>query len=87
MGRQFRKFEASVQRDMHELFTRSAGGLLDRWFETGVVKPLYGFDAVVGNYASPCTADARIHGPRVRRCTPDRQVAQSHCRDADFGDA
>jgi hypothetical protein len=29
MGRQFRKLEASVQRDIHELFTRSAGDLLD----------------------------------------------------------
>jgi phytoene dehydrogenase-like protein len=55
MGRRFRKLEAGVQRDIHELFTRSAGDLLDHWFETDAVKALYGFDAVVGNYASPYT--------------------------------
>jgi phytoene dehydrogenase-like protein len=55
MGRQFRKLDASVQRDIHELFTRSAGDLLDHWFESDAVKALYGFDAVVGSYSSPYT--------------------------------
>ena len=55
MGRQFRKLAASVQRDIHELFTRSAGDLLDHWFESDAVKALFGFDAVVGSYASPYT--------------------------------
>jgi phytoene dehydrogenase-like protein len=55
VGRQFRKLDASVQRDIHELFTRSAGDLLDHWFESDAVKALYGFDAVVGSYASPYT--------------------------------
>jgi phytoene dehydrogenase-like protein len=55
MGRQFRGLDAPVQRDIHELFTRSAGDLLDHWFESDAVKALYGFDAVVGSYASPYT--------------------------------
>jgi phytoene dehydrogenase-like protein len=55
LGRRFRKLAPEVQRDIHELFTRSAGDLLDHWFETDAVKALYGFDAVVGNYASPYT--------------------------------
>ena len=55
LGRHFRKLDAAVQRDIHELFTRSAGDLLDHWFETDAVKALFGFDAVVGNYASPYT--------------------------------
>ncbi len=55
LGRHFRKLPAAVQRDIHELFTRSAGDLLDHWFETDAVKALFGFDAVVGNYASPYT--------------------------------
>jgi phytoene dehydrogenase-like protein len=55
MGRKFRKLDASVQRDIHELFTRSAGDLLDHWFESDAVKALFGFDAVVGSYASPYT--------------------------------
>ena len=53
VGRRFRKLDASVQRDIHEQFTRSAGDLLDHWFETDAVKALYGFDAEVGSYASP----------------------------------
>jgi phytoene dehydrogenase-like protein len=55
MGRRFRKLDAAVQRDIHELFTRSAGDLLEHWFESDAVKALYGFDAVVGSFASPYT--------------------------------
>jgi phytoene dehydrogenase-like protein len=38
-----------------DLFTKSAGDHLDRWFEGDLVKALFGFDAIVGNYASPYT--------------------------------
>jgi len=55
LGRHFRGLAPEIQRDIHELFTRSAGDLLDHWFESDPVKALYGFDAVVGNYASPYT--------------------------------
>jgi phytoene dehydrogenase-like protein len=37
----------------HRLFAGSAGGWLDRWFETPLLKGGLGFDAVVGNFASP----------------------------------
>lgn len=43
------------QRDLYELMTRSAGDVLDGWFETPALKALYGFDSVVGNFASPYT--------------------------------
>jgi phytoene dehydrogenase-like protein len=36
-------------------FHQSAGDILDRYFETSIVKALFGFDGVVGNYASPYT--------------------------------
>ncbi len=55
IGRRLRSMPAAVQRDIHELFTRSAGDLLDHWFESDAVKALFGFDAVVGNFASPYT--------------------------------
>jgi phytoene dehydrogenase-like protein len=55
LGRHFRKLAPEIQRDIHELFTRSAGDLLDHWFETDAVKALFGFDAVVGSFASPYT--------------------------------
>jgi phytoene dehydrogenase-like protein len=39
-----------------DLFTRSAGDMLDERFESDLVKALFGFDAIVGNYASPYAA-------------------------------
>jgi phytoene dehydrogenase-like protein len=44
------------QRTLLDLFTRSAGDMLDDRFENDLVKALFGFDAIVGNYASPYAA-------------------------------
>jgi phytoene dehydrogenase-like protein len=41
------------QRDCLELFTRSAGDVLDQWFESDPIKAILGFDGIVGTYASP----------------------------------
>jgi phytoene dehydrogenase-like protein len=38
-----------------DLFTKSAGDYLDGWFASEPIKALFGFDAIVGNYASPYT--------------------------------
>jgi phytoene dehydrogenase-like protein len=54
-GRSFRALPLETQRVVHELFTRSAGDFLDGWFEDEGIKAAYGFDSVVGNYASPYT--------------------------------
>jgi len=54
-GREFRALPLSAQRELHEFFTRSAGELLDHWFESAPIKALLGFDSIVGNYASPYT--------------------------------
>src|SRR6202043_1637326 len=35
---------------------KSAGDFLDAWFESAPIKAAYGFDGIVGNYASPYTA-------------------------------
>lgn len=43
------------QRDMLDLFAKSARTFLDAWFESEAVKAAFGFDAVVGNFASPDT--------------------------------
>jgi len=48
-----RKRGLDAQRDLLELFTRSAAELLERWFESEPIQAVFGFDAVVGNYASP----------------------------------
>jgi phytoene dehydrogenase-like protein len=42
-----------AQRDLLGLFTRSAADWLEDWFESDPVKAAFGFDAVVGTYASP----------------------------------
>src|ERR1700732_3965514 len=50
------KLSLDQKRSLLDLFTRSAGEMLDDAFESDLVKALYGFDAIVGNYASPYTA-------------------------------
>ena len=50
------KLSLPQQRSLLDLFTRSAGEMLDETFESDLVKSLYGFDAIVGNYASPYAA-------------------------------
>jgi phytoene dehydrogenase-like protein len=44
------------QRDLVEIVARSAGDLLDQWFESDPIKALLGFDGIVGTYASPYAA-------------------------------
>jgi phytoene dehydrogenase-like protein len=55
LARRFRTLDIALRRDVLELFTRSAGDLLDRWFACEPLKAALGFDAVVGHYASPYT--------------------------------
>jgi phytoene dehydrogenase-like protein len=55
VGNRFRGLPIETQRVVHELFTRSAGDYLDGWFEDAGLKAAYGFDSVVGSYASPYT--------------------------------
>jgi len=49
------KLDLTAKRDLLDLFTKSAGDWLDNWFESDPVKALFGFDSIVGNYASPYT--------------------------------
>jgi phytoene dehydrogenase-like protein len=51
-----RGLSVEQQRTLLDLFTSSAGDMLDDWFESDLVKALFGFDAIVGNYASPYAA-------------------------------
>jgi phytoene dehydrogenase-like protein len=54
-GRRVAGLNVEQQRDVLDLFTKSARSFLDSWFESDAVKAAFGFDAVVGNYASPDT--------------------------------
>jgi len=53
LGNQLRGLDLEAQRDLLDLFTRPAADVLSDWFESEPIKALLGFDAIVGNYASP----------------------------------
>jgi phytoene dehydrogenase-like protein len=55
IGRRLRGLSIERQRALLDLFAKSAGDYLDAWFESDAVKAVFGFDGVVGNYASPYT--------------------------------
>jgi phytoene dehydrogenase-like protein len=55
LGRSLSHLSMEHRRALLDLFTKSAADYLDAWFEGELVKALFGFDAVVGNYASPYT--------------------------------
>jgi phytoene dehydrogenase-like protein len=50
------KLDLPMRRELLDLFVKSAGDYLDSWFESAPIKAAYGFDGVVGNYASPYAA-------------------------------
>src|SRR5688500_8582007 len=52
-GRRLNALPLQAKRDVLDLFTISAGEWLERWFESTPIKACFGFDAVVGNFASP----------------------------------
>src|SRR5262249_42206809 len=55
VGKRLRKLDIERQRALLDLFANSAADYLDGWFESDPIKAVLGFDAVVGNYASPYT--------------------------------
>ncbi len=54
-GNRVRRLSMPQRRDLLDLVAKSAGDLLDGWFESEPIKAALGFDAVVGHYASPYT--------------------------------
>jgi phytoene dehydrogenase-like protein len=53
LGRSLSKLDTTARRDLLALFSQSAGDWLDGWFESAPIKAAFGFDGVVGTYASP----------------------------------
>ena len=54
-AKQLKHLDMRGRRDLLDLFTKSAGELLDSWFESEPLKAVLGWDSVVGNFASPYT--------------------------------
>ena len=55
LGNRLRRLGLARQRDLMDLFAKSAGDILDSWFESAPLKAALGFDGIVGSYASPYT--------------------------------
>src|SRR5262249_37300770 len=53
LGSRLRTLDMRMRRELLALFATSAGDYLDGWFESDPIKAVYGFDGIVGNYASP----------------------------------
>ena len=53
LSRRLGRLDMTGRRDLLALFAQSAGDYLDGWFESDPIKAVFGFDGVVGNYASP----------------------------------
>jgi phytoene dehydrogenase-like protein len=53
LGKRLHKLDASLRQELLDLFAISAGEYLDRFFESEPIKAVFGFDGIVGNYASP----------------------------------
>ena len=54
-ARRLKHLDMRGRRDLLDLFTKSAGELLDSYFESEPLKAVLGWDSVVGNFASPYT--------------------------------
>jgi phytoene dehydrogenase-like protein len=54
-GRRLAGMSLEAQRDVMDLFVKSARDFLESWYENEYIQAAFGFDAVVGNYASPDT--------------------------------
>ena len=55
VGGRLRRLDMPLRRELLALFAMSAGDYLDNFFESEPIKAVYGFDGIVGNYASPYT--------------------------------
>jgi phytoene dehydrogenase-like protein len=56
LGKRVSQLTMPLRRELLGLFVKSAGDYLDAWFESAPIKAAYGFDGIVGNYASPYSA-------------------------------
>src|SRR5690606_37196970 len=52
-GKRLLQRDETLRQELLDLFAVSAAEYLERWFESEPIKAVFGFDGVVGNYASP----------------------------------
>ena len=56
LGNRVSRLDLPMRRELLNLFVKSCGDYLDDWFESAPIKAAFGFDGIVGNYASPYQA-------------------------------
>ena len=56
VGTRLGKLDMSLRRELLKLFAASAGDYLEEWFDSDPIKAVFGFDGIVGHYASPFSA-------------------------------
>ena len=61
LGRGFRRLDAGQRHFMLQLFTTPVGALLDRWFESEIVKIKYAATATAGNFVSLCQPGSALN--------------------------
>jgi len=61
LGGRLRRLDMRLRRVLLALFSMSAGDYLDNWFESDPIKAVYGFDGIVGNYASPYSSGSAYY--------------------------
>src|ERR1019366_805677 len=80
IGGRLRRLDLDMRRELLPLFSSSAGDYLDGWFESDPIKAVYGFDGIVGNYASPYTPGSayvllhHVFGEVIRLQSPVREI-------------
>jgi phytoene dehydrogenase-like protein len=55
VGKSVGHLNLATRRELLRMLATSAGEYLDGWFASDPIKAVYGFDGIVGNYASPYT--------------------------------
>ena len=95
IANRLRHLGLDLQRELLDLFTNSAGDYLDHWFESAPIKAAYGFDGIVGNYASPYTPGSayvllhhcfgEVNGKKGVMGPRDRRHGGDHASDGEGG--
>src|SRR4029079_10849423 len=60
-ARRLGRLPLARKRLLYDLFTQSAADFLDGWFESDSVKAVFGFDSIVGAFASPRTPGTAVY--------------------------
>ena len=94
LGNRLRGLDMELRRELADLFLKSAGDYLDGWFDSAPIKAMYGFDGIVGNYASPYAAGSayvllhhafgEVNGKKGVWGHADRRYGRDHTGDGEM---